>query len=323
MQKQIINNSDLFQSITSQVNILAAAERVLKGKRTRKRYAEYGSHLIEHVLQIHEELSNGTYKARPTKEFDLWCISGQKMRHITVPHLDDCVVQHAIYQKIFPIINPRLIYDNYGCRKGKGTHKASDRCQQFIRESPPDSWFLQIDFKKYYYNLDHSKLKEILLYLLKDEQTVELIFTQFPRDTRIGMNVGAMLSQLMGMIYLNEFDHYIKRVLKVKRYLRYVDDAVLIGLTQQQCRDLKNHLEEYSASKLGLKFSKFKISPLVQGINFVGYRTWRDKRIIRKRSMKRFKLCVKKHKLLSVRASLAHARRTSSYSGMIDYLRNW
>lgn len=327
MQRTFIDNSEsptpLFNTIVSLLNLHAAATKAFKGKRSRPRYADYIRSMPFNLMALNKELKSGTYVQRKTKEFDLWCISGQKMRHISVPHLDDCVIQHAIYRVVFPLIDPKLIYDNYGCRLGKGTHKASNRCQYFIRQSPADSWYLQLDFRKYYYNLDHSKLRDILLHLIHEERTVDLILTQFPQDTDVGMNVGAMISQLMGMIYLDEFDHYIKRVLKIKHYIRYVDDVVIIGLTKEDCQSLAAHLTEYARRKFKLEFSKIKIAPLSRGINFVGYRTWSSKRIIRKRSMKTFKRNVRKHRLLSVRASLGHAKHTSSHTGMIDYMRNW
>lgn len=307
----------IFDKIMSLENLEAAYIKAMRGKTNRSRYYLYSLQYYSRIRRLRDHVLNGTYVSQPSVEFDLWCISGQKVRHISVPTLDDLVLQHAIYNVIYPIISPRLIYDSYGCRKYKGTHRAADRCQEFLRASSPDSYYLQIDIRKYYYSLDHQILRSILLRFLQDEKAVDLTMSQFPQDTDVGMNVGALISQVMGIIYLDRFDHYCKRVLKVKHYIRYVDDVVMIGMTKERCHEVLAQVESFLANDLKLELSKAKINPISKGINFVGYRAWQGKRIIRKRSMKQFNKSLRKGKLLSVQASLAHAKRTSSYTGMM------
>lgn len=319
---EILEKNHILKEILSYDNLLKAAKAAIKGKRAKNRYQAYSIAIGYFVFRLREKILSGNYKPRNDSEFDLWCISGQKMRHITVPSLDDSVIQHAIYRVIYPIINRYLIYDSYGCRLDKGTHKAANRCQQFIRASSKKSYCLQMDFSKYYYNLDHSILKSILYKILKEEYTVEFISLQFPKNKDIGMNVGAMLSQLMGIIYLNSYDHYVKRELKVKHYIRYVDDTVYIGLSKKRALELVPILKEFAKNQLHLTFSKIKIFKIKKGINFVGYRAWKNKRIIRKRSMKVFKYNVRNGNIKSINSCLAHAKQTSSYSGMLDYIKH-
>ena len=309
--------SELYNLITSRENLYKAAKRALKGKLSNARFYSYSVNLNNNIKYLYKQIQKGTYRPHSNKEFDLWCISGQKVRHIVAPSIDDLIVQHAIYQVIVPIIDPKLIYDSYGCRILKGSHKASDRCQYFLRKSPKDSYFLQLDIKKYYYNLDHTILKEALLHLLGEQDVVDFIALQFPQDKAVGMNVGAMISQLMGMIYLNKFDQYCKRVLKLKHIIRYVDDIVIIGLSKEKCLTLARVIEQYLKTELKLSFSKVKILPISKGINFVGYKTWQQKRTIRKRSYKVFNKNLKKNKMDSLQSCLGHASKTSSYETLI------
>lgn len=309
--------SELYDLITSRENLYKAAKRALKGKLSNARFYSYSINLSNNVEYLYKQIQKGTYRPHSDKEFDLWCISGQKVRHIVAPSIDDLIVQHAIYQIIVPIIDPKLIYDSYGCRVLKGSHRASDRCQYFLRKSPKDSYFLQLDIKKYYYNLDHAILKDALLHLLKEQDVVDFIALQFPQGKTVGMNVGAMIAQLMGMIYLNKFDQYCKRVLKLKRIIRYVDDIVIIGLPKKECLSLVQDIEQYLRTELKLSFSRVKILPISKGINFVGYRSWQQKRIIRKRSYKVFNKNLKKNKLDSLQSCLGHALKTSSYRTFI------
>lgn len=309
--------SELYDLITSRENLYKAAKRALKGKLSNARFYSYFINLSNNVEYLYKQIQKGTYRPHSDKEFDLWCISGQKVRHIVAPSIDDLIVQHAIYQIIVPIIDPKLIYDSYGCRVLKGSHRASDRCQYFLRKSPKDSYFLQLDIKKYYYNLDHAILKDALLHLLKEQDVVDFIALQFPQGKTVGMNVGAMIAQLMGMIYLNKFDQYCKRVLKLKRIIRYVDDIVIIGFPKKECLSLVQDIEQYLRTELKLSFSRVKILPISKGINFVGYRSWQQKRIIRKRSYKVFNKNLKKNKLDSLQSCLGHASKTSSYRTFI------
>lgn len=309
--------SKLYDLIISRENLYKAAKRTLKGKLSNARFYSYSTNLSNNIEYLHRQIQKGTYRPHSDKEFDLWCISGQKMRHIVAPSIDDLIVQHAIYQIVVPIIDPKLIYDSYGCRILKGSHRASDRCQYFLRKSPKDSYFLQLDIKKYYYNLDHIILKEALLHLLGEQDVVDFIALQFPQDKTVGMNVGAMISQLMGMIYLNKFDQYCKRVLKLKHFIRYVDDIVIIGLSKKECLSLTQDIEQYLKIELKLSFSKVKVLPISKGINFVGHRTWQQKRIIRKRSYKVFNKNLKKNRVESLQSCLGHALKTSSYKTLI------
>lgn len=309
--------SKLYDLIISRENLYKAAKRALKGKLSNARFYSYSTNLSNNIEYLHRQIQKGTYRPHSDKEFDLWCISGQKMRHIVAPSIDDLIVQHAIYQIVVPIIDPKLIYDSYGCRILKGSHRASDRCQYFLRRSPKDSYFLQLDIKKYYYNLDHTILKEALLHLLGEQDVVDFIALQFPQDKTVGMNVGAMISQLMGMIYLNKFDQYCKRVLKLKHFIRYVDDIVIIGLSKKECLSLTQDIEQYLKIELKLSFSKVKVLPISKGINFVGHRTWQQKRIIRKRSYKVFNKNLKKNRVESLQSCLGHALKTSSYKTLV------
>lgn len=104
----------------------------------------------------------------------------------------------------------------------------------------------------------------------------------------VGVDVGSILAQLFGLLYLDRFDHYVKRQLKIKHYIRYVDDMVFIGLKKDECHRLLTRIQNYMQNDLKLTLSKWKIQKLSNGINFCGYRTNPLYRLIRKRSIKTF-----------------------------------
>lgn len=310
-----------YEEIISLDNLLEAYLEAIKGKSNRYKYQSYSENLAINLHKLHKSLVNNSYKPKKPIPFDVFCISGQKVRHINAPYIDDLIVQHAIYRKIYPLFDKGFIFDNYGCRKNKGTHKAADRCHYFVRHSPSGSYYLQMDISKYYYSIPHDKLKLALQRKLKDTRIVDLIMVQFENSvSKIGLNVGALLSQVMGLIFLDHLDHFIKRVLKVKRYLRYVDDFVCIGLTKQECIKVKDEVTKFLLDKQGLTLSKAIIRPLKRGINFAGFRAFRTKRVIRKRSLHVFYKSVRRYKYKSIQSSLAHARNTSNFSHFMDYI---
>ena len=105
------------------------------------------------------------------------------------------------------------------------------------------------------------------------------------KEEPFGIPIGNLLSQIYALIYLNPLDHFIKRVLKVKHYVRYVDDFILIGLTREKCLEYKKLTVNFLKNELGLVLSKFTIQKIKRGVNFVGYRTWKNRRLIRKYSL--------------------------------------
>jgi len=46
------------------------------------------------------------------------------------------VAHHALVRVLEPIFERRFIFDSYACRKGKGTHAALDRAQDYLRRQP-------------------------------------------------------------------------------------------------------------------------------------------------------------------------------------------
>ena len=140
-------------------------------------------------------------------------------------------------------------------------------------------------------------------------------FTQM--NTSTGIPIGNLLSQIYALIYLNPLDHYIKRELKVKSYVRYVDDFVLIGCTLEEAKYFKYKCEKFVQDNLNLELSHWNIKKIRKGINFVGYRTWKKIKFVRKHSMYKMKKAIKKQKLESIISLIGHAKGT----GTIPYYR--
>lgn len=309
-------------------NILYSQRMAFKGKKHRRRYFLFAVDLGLNLTEIHDSVLGLYYRPDPPRCFVIFCNSGQKFRTIHSSSVRDVVTQRTVYDYLYPAFDRGFIFDNYGCRKGKGTLKAADRVQQFVRASPKDSYYLQLDVRKFYYNIDHAILRELLAKRIKDPALLDLcmLFAEHepgpdsyePYAHGVGLNVGAMVSQLFGLIYLDYIDHFIKDELRVKRYVRYVDDMVIIGESKDKCLELKAKIEERLRTKLHLKLSYASVQPLRHGINFAGFVTYRERRYLRKFSQRNFNRKLKKWhgKTKSLQAHLAHARHTASFGRM-------
>lgn len=304
-------------------NVFKAYLDSFKGKRLRPRYFSYSLNLGMNIYSILESVANKTFTADPPVSFTIFCNCGQKTRIINASSVKDVITQRTLYNALYPVFDKSFIFDSYGCRKGKGPLKAGDRVQFFMRHSPEDSYYLQLDVRKFYYNVDHNELRQELSKKIHDIDLLNLCMqfvglspnenSYIPYAPNVGLDVGAMISQLYGLIYLNRLDHFIKRTLRVKHYARYVDDMVIIGESKDHCLELKEQIEQFLWSSLKLKLSCAIIQPLKAGINFAGYRTWRQRRLVRKFSIRNFHRKLKKGKVKSLQSHLAHSRYTASF----------
>lgn len=293
-----------------------------KGKMARRATMAFSRRLGAHLDELHDEIHSGRYRPQVYVEFT---VHEPKPRTIYAPAFRDLVVQHAIYRLIYPIFNAGLIDQSFACRVGKGTHRAADYAQAALRAAPAGTCTLKLDIRKFFYRIDRARLRDLIERRIKDERFVDMMmrFAEYghPHTEPLGIPIGNLLSQLYALIYLAPLDHFIKRDLKAERYARYVDDFVIFGWTRQRCLDALQRIQHFLRDSLGLELSRWTLAPLRRGLNFVGYRTWRSRRFIRRHSLHRATRCAAKGQLASVISVLGHARHTASWLPLITRLK--
>lgn len=305
----------LYEQCFSLDALFNAYKRGRNGKRKTMAVLRFERDLGANLSILHDELMSGKYKPAPYKHF---MVMEPKPREISAPAFRDVVVQHAIYAVINPIFDRLFVSDSYGCRIGKGTHRASDKVQQNLRRSSSNDFVLQLDIRKFYYSINRDVLKRQIERRIKDKRLVDLMM-MFAKDDRssVGVPIGNLLSQLYALIYLNPLDHFIKREMKAKRYVRYVDDFIVWCDSRQQALERRDAIIHFLRDELGLSLSRWTISPVRRGVNFVGFRTWRKRRFVRKHSLFRFSRSLRSGNVSSLNSILGNAIRTSSYGHMI------
>lgn len=158
-------------------------------------------------------------------------------------------------------------------------------------------WSLKCDIKQFFASIDHDILKNLLSKKIKDKDINWLlnnVIDSFDSDAgeNKGIPLGNLTSQIFANIYLNELDQFVKHKLKIKYYLRYADDFLILK-TDRKKDDYLNSVKEFLKDilKLELHPKKIDIRELNWGIDFCGYvvlphyilpRTKTKRRIIKK-----------------------------------------
>jgi len=310
--------------------LLKAHERASKTKRNSKEVLRFEIDLESNLINVYKKLKNQTYEMGRYREFTIYEPKERIIR--SLPYLDRVVHQWYIHEFIKPYIVPRLIYDTYACIDGRGTHKAVDRLQQFMRKMKNkygSYYILKCDIKGFFYNIDKDVLYAILKKYIKDEKLLHLTkkFVYDDLDT-VGIPIGNYTSQYFANIYMNELDHYVKEELKVKYYVRYMDDFILLLETKSDAKRILCLIEQFLEENLHLELNhKSGYFPNKAGVEFCGFKIFESYRRLRKRSYKKIKKKVKKwnvlyrHNVLDIKQAslewnswIAHSNYASSYS---------
>lgn len=300
----------LYELAFTKENLYASYMEARKGKRSKVGTYLFEKNIGENLNNLYEELRDCSYTPR---EYRTFVVYEPKERVIKAPHFRDLVVQHAIYRVIYNIFNSTFIDTSFACRKNGGTHKAISYTQREMRRYDGNLYFVKLDIRKFFYSIDRDILRTLFEKRIKDKKMVDLMVL-FSNDSssEIGIPIGNLLSQLYSLVYLNELDHFVKRELKIKSYVRYVDDFVLIGLTLDEAKIAKEKCEKFVQEKLNLELSHWHIQKIKRGINFVGYRTWKSVKFVRKHSIYKFKKAVIKNKNSSIVSIIGHAKNTQT-----------
>ena len=299
----------LFEKAFTKENLYDAFLDARKGKRVKRSTLRFEINLGAEIESLYKELYSGIYKHRAYSQFYVY---EPKKRLINAPSFRDLVVQHAIYRTIYNLFDKSFIDTSYACRKGGGTHKASAYTQKEINKYDGNLYFIKLDIRKFFYSIDRDVLRKLFEKKIKDKRFVDLMCEFAKMDGDKGIPIGNLLSQIYALIYLNPLDHFIKRELKVKSYVRYVDDFVLIGLTLDEAKVAKEKCEKFVEETLHLELSHWHIQKIKRGINFVGYRTWKRIKFVRKHSIYKMKKFIKKQKVESIISLIGHAKATGT-----------
>jgi len=306
-------------SVTSPVSLRdlhIAWREARRGKKPSADQAAFDADWPEHLIELEAELNALTWSPAPPTCF---IAKAPKAREIHAPAFIDRVVHHYLVPRLETIYEPVFIHDSFSNRKGKGTHAAVDRLQEFVREvhsGEGGGWFLQLDIRNFFNSIHRPTLWELLRdrmerhgFALPIRHTVHALLRHSPLHhgahyacrpeerplvpvhkrlenaaPGCGIAIGNLSSQFFANVYLDRLDQFVKHQLKAKRYVRFVDDFVLVHHDRGQLATWLAEIEHFLAETLRLELKPDRrLSPLTGGCDFLGYVIFPTHRLVRRR----------------------------------------
>lgn len=274
-QKKIDNQKQFgdFDKVFTFDNLYTSAHKCYLGVGWKASTQRYKANVFTNINDTLNLLKQGKYKSKGFNEFDIF--ERGKPRHIKSVHISERVVQRCLCDyALVPTFSRSFIYDNAACMKHKGIDFAANRfachLQRFYRKHGLNGYVLVFDFSKYFDSIPHEPLKRIVDNYFADKRIANLV-KQFIDDLGdIGIGLGSQISQICALMYPNMLDHYIKEVLHIKGYGRYMDDGYLIHQDKHYLQKCLVELRRI-CGELGIKLNpkKTQIVKLSRGINFL------------------------------------------------------
>ena len=338
-------------------NLHKAWKMASKGKKASRNQLAFDTYWADGLLDIQRQLNNNSWQPKKSACF---IATSPKAREIHAPDFADRVVHHWLVPQLDAIWEPAFIYDSYANRKAKGSHAAVKRLQSFVSQvhsGQGGGWYLQLDIHNFFNSIHRPTLWKILKRKLIKTGASEQVLrtthallrhsplqagviyhgtpqerTQVPHHKRLenaaagcGLPIGNLSSQFFANVYLDQLDQFVKHTLKTKRYLRYVDDFVLVHHDQKQLEIWQYEIEQFISEKLQLKLKPdIRLRPLKDGIDFLGYIIYPTHALVRKRVVSHARAAfaqweqrhIKEKQIIAAPADIRRIRATvASYQG--------
>jgi hypothetical protein len=282
-------------------NLLTAYYQCRKRKRNTANAGKVELAFEKELLQLEKELQNRSY--RPGQSI-CFVVTKPKVREIFAADFRDRIVHHLLVNYLEPIWEKKFIFQSFACRNGKGTHLAIKFLKKFTRSATKNfsrpAHYLQVDISAFFMSLKKDILFRCIAENVQNPEILWLaekiifhnptenfyqkgnlnLFRLVPDNKSLfkippgqGLPIGNLTSQFFANVYMNRLDQFIKHVLKVKYYLRYVDDLILISRDQKELSFWKKQISAFLENRLSLKLHPQKSvqQTVYHGINFVGF----------------------------------------------------
>jgi len=330
-------NNLMYQKLAAWGNLLLAYQKAAKGKRGHPNVAAFERRLEDNLLELQKELQAKTYSPGAYASF---YIHEPKRRLISAAPFRDRVAHHALCNLIEPIFEKRFIFDSYANRVGKGTHRALNRAQEFARKYP---YVLQCDIRQFFPAIDHAILRGNLTRRISDPDVLwlcdqilasgagvlskEYEMNWFDGDDLFaklrlrGLPIGNLTSQFWANVYLNPFDHFVKRKLGCQAYIRYVDDFLLFARDKKTLWRWKAEIEQRLGEMRQTIHPHAAPRPVTEGFTFLGFCIYPNQRRLKRAKGLYYQRKLADMKKAYARGELTFADMTVSVQGWVNHAR--
>ena len=307
---------NVYYEITSFHTLMIADTHVSKGKRENTERLRFYDNREGNLEEISTLLRVGKV---PKVEYHSFYVYVPKVRKVIFIDYWSKVVQRAIYDVLNPKICRTFIEHTYACVKGRGQLAAMEQLYTWMREtrtSGTEWYYYKFDVAKFFYRIDHEILMDICRKKIDDPRTVDLLGYYINNDAvpfgmpldanqltiteaqmlyDLGIPIGGGLSHMLGNMYLDPLDQFCKRVLGIKRYIRYMDDIIILDNDKERLKEYGRRMTQFLEERLHLNFNnKTALRPVRVGCEFVGFVIYNDHVILRKSTTLRMKRTLRK-----------------------------
>lgn len=286
-------HDNFYNKVISLENLFSAWSEFRKNKNNKQDIQEYKFTLEDSVFELHKRLKEKTWMP---DEYIAFYIKDPKLRHIHKATVRDRVFNQALFRVLYQIFDPIFIFDSFSCRVDKGVHKGSERLQIYARKLSKNYkkpiYALKCDVRKFFDNISHDTMFKLIKRRVSDPDVlniIKLIIDSFHVKSGKGLPLGNVTSQLFANIYLNELDQFVKHQLKVKYYVRYCDDFIILHEDKDFLLEMVGKIDIFLKTKLDLVLhpNKIIIRKLSEGIDFLGYIVMPYFKVVRNTTKKR------------------------------------
>ena len=307
---------NVYYEITSFHTLMVADTHVSKGKRENTERLRFYDNREGNLEEISTLLRAGKV---PKVEYHSFYVYVPKVRKVIFIDYWSKVVQRAIYDVLNPKICRTFIEHTYACVKGSWQLAAMEQLYTWMREtrtSGSEWYYYKFDVAKFFYRIDHEILMDICRKKIDDPRTVDLLGYYINNDAvpfgmpldanqltiteeqmlyDLGIPIGGGLSHMLGNMYLDPLDQFCKRVLGIKRYIRYMDDIIILDNDKERLKEYGRRMTQFLEERLHLNFNnKTALRPVRVGCEFVGFVIYNDHVILRKSTTLRMKRTLRK-----------------------------
>lgn len=257
--------------------------------------------LERNLRELFDELCDGSYQPRRSICF---VVTRPKPREVWAADFRDRIVHHLLYNRVGPRFERAFIADSCACIKGRGTLYAAQRLEAKVR-SITQNWsrpafYLKCDLANFFVSIDKLVLRELLAARIDEPWWMALAEAVLMHDPRtdfemrgdprlmdlvpphkrlmnqpenLGLPIGNLSSQFFANVYLDVLDQHVKHQLRCRRYVRYVDDFVLLHESAQWLNDALVDIAAFLPERIGARLNERKtiLQPIDRGIDFVGH----------------------------------------------------
>ncbi len=237
---------------------------------------ELSEHMKANGERFKEQIRKRKYKPQPVKRVEIPKADGG-IRNLGVPTVTDRLIQQAIAQVLVPIYEQQFNNNSYGFRPGRCAEMAIIKSLEMMNDGY--TWVVDIDLEKFFDNVNHDKLMNLISRTIKDGDVISLIrkflvsgvmIDDEYKETIIGTPQGGNLSPLLSNIMLNELDKELEA--RGLNFVRYADDCIILTKSEKSANRVMKSVTNYLQEKLGLRVNttKSKVDK-PNGIKFLGF----------------------------------------------------